>query len=90
MDSTSTTLLQIMDASGAINTARDVVKYTNEKTNQTSEAIDATRRAGEQKVQQAQQTIDSIKKASQAIEEVQGNISSLTSLSGATPTGTGK
>lgn len=81
-DSTSETLLQIKDASGAINGVRDVVSQMNEKIGQTTETINAIRQAGEQKVQLAQKTADSIQKATEAINEVQNNVSALTSLSG--------
>lgn len=81
-DSTSETLLQINDASGAINSVRNVVNQANEKINQTTETINVIRQAGEQKVQQVQKTADSIQKAGEAITAVQNNLSELTSLSG--------
>lgn len=81
-DSTSETLLQVKDASGAINGVRDFAAQANEKINQTTEMINSLRQAGEQKVAQVQKTADSIKKAGEAISEVQNNITNLTSLSG--------
>ncbi|MDD5376743.1 MAG: hypothetical protein PHH16_01365 [Candidatus Gracilibacteria bacterium] len=81
-DSTSDTLLQIKDASGAINGVRSVVDQLNQKTGQITETINTIRQTGEQKVEQVQKTADSIKKAGEAISEVQANLSTLTSLSG--------
>ncbi len=81
-DTTSDTLLQIKDASGAIGNVRDIVNQANEKINQTSQTISNLRQMGEEKVEQAQKTADSIKKAGEAIGEVQANITTLTSLSG--------
>lgn len=81
-DTTSDTLLQLKDASGAINNVRDIVNQANEKINQTSQTINNLRQMGEEKVEQAQKTADSIKKAGEAIGEVQANISTLTTLSG--------
>lgn len=80
-DYTSDTLLQIKDASGAINGVRGVVDQLNEKTGQMSNTINTIRQVGEQKVEQVQKTADSIKKAGEAITEVQGNITELTTLS---------
>ncbi|MDD2916232.1 MAG: hypothetical protein PHH70_00100 [Candidatus Gracilibacteria bacterium] len=95
VDSTSDTLLQIKDASGALNGVRGIVDQANEKINQTTETINTIRQVGEQKIEQVQKTADSIKKAGEAINEVQNNITNLTSLSGSTKgsgavTGTGK
>lgn len=81
-DSTSDTLLQIQDASGAINGVRGVVDRLNETLEQTNETINTIRQTGEQKVEEVQKTADSIKKAGEAINEVQSNITNLTSLSG--------
>ncbi|MDD5197537.1 MAG: hypothetical protein PHN60_01615 [Candidatus Gracilibacteria bacterium] len=94
-DSTSETLLQIRDASGAINNVRGIVDQANEKINKTTEMINTIRQTGEQKIGQVQKTAESIKKAGEAITEVQNNISNLTSLSGSIAesgviTGTGK
>ncbi len=94
-DSTSTTLLQINDASGAINGVRNIVNQANEKINQTTETINAIRQVGEQKVQQVQQTADSIQRAGEAITTVQNNLNALASLSGSVSasgatTGTGR
>lgn len=86
-DSTSDTLLQIKDASGAIGTARSIATQANETIQKTTETINAIRQVGEQKIQQVQKTAESIDKASQAIGEVQDNLSALTTLSGATATG---
>ena len=80
-DSTSETLLQIKDASWAINGVRDFANQANEKINQTSEMINGIRQTTEQKVQQAQKTADSIKRAGEAVSEVQNNLSSLASFS---------
>ncbi|MDD2891800.1 MAG: hypothetical protein PHQ95_02440 [Candidatus Gracilibacteria bacterium] len=95
VDSTSETLLQINDASGAVNSVRDIVDQANEKINQTTEMINTIRQTGEQTIQQVQKTADSIRKAGEAITEVQNNITSLVTLSGTTTesgttTGTGK
>jgi methyl-accepting chemotaxis protein len=83
-DSTSTTLLQIQDASGAINGVRGIVDQANEKINQTTQMVNGIRQVGEQKIEQVQKTADSIKKAGEAINEVQNNLNSLTTLSGST------
>lgn len=95
VDSTSETLLQINDASWAVNSVRDIVDQANEKINQTTEMINTIRQTGEQTIQQVQKTADSIRKAGEAITEVQNNITSLVTLSGTTTesgttTGTGK
>jgi len=82
VDSTSDTLLQINDASGAINGVRNFATQANEKINQTTEMINSIRQTGEQKIQQVQQTAESIRKAQEAINEVQNNIANLTSISG--------
>lgn len=81
LDTTSETLLQIKDASGAINNVRDIVNQANEKINQTAETINNIRQVGEQKVQQVQKTADSIQKAGAAISAVQDNLNALTSIS---------
>ncbi|EKD29990.1 MAG: hypothetical protein ACD_78C00197G0025 [uncultured bacterium (gcode 4)] len=81
-DSTSETLLQIKDASGAISNVRGIVNQANEKINKTTEMINTIRQTWEQKMEQVQKTTESIKKAGEAFAEVQNNISSLTSLSG--------
>lgn len=86
-DSTSDTLLQIKDASGAIGTARSIATQANETLQKTTETINTIRQVGEQKVQQVQKTAESIDKASQAIGEVQSNLSELTTLSGTSSTG---
>jgi len=82
VDSTSDTLLQINNASGAINGVRNFATQANEKINQTTEMINSIRQTGEQKIQQVQQTAESIRKAQEAINEVQNNIANLTSISG--------
>lgn len=87
-DSTSDTLLQIKDASGAIGTARSIATQANETLQKTTETINTIRQVGGQKIQQIQKTADSVQKASQAIGEVQDNLSELTTLSGASSTGT--
>lgn len=74
---------------------RDIVDQANEKINQTTDMINTIRQTGEQTIQQVQKTTDSIRKAGEAITEVQNNITSLVTLSGATTesgttTGTGK
>lgn len=81
-DSTSETLLQIKDASGAISSVRELANQASERIGKTTETIKTIRQTGEQKVQQVQKTADSIKKAGEAISEVQGNLTELTSLSG--------
>lgn len=86
-DSTSDTLLQIKDASGAIGTARSIATQANEAIGKTAETINTIREVGGQKIQQVQKTAESIDKASQALGEVQDNLSALTTLSGATSTG---
>lgn len=86
-DSTSDTLLQIKDASGAIGTARSIATQANETIQKTTETFNTIRQVGEQKVQQVQKTAESIDKASQAISEVQSNLSELTTLSWVTSTG---
>ncbi len=86
-DSTSDTLLQIKDASGAIGTARSIATQANEAIGKTAETINTIRQVGGQKIQQVQKTVESIDKASQALGEVQNNLSALTTLSGATATG---
>lgn len=85
-DSTSTTLLQIRDVSGAISNVRGIVNQVNETISQTNNTINAIRQTGEKKVQQAQKTADSLKKAGEAITEVQNNVSELTSFSGSSTT----
>jgi len=96
VDSTSDTLLQMKDASGAINHVRGIVQQANTVTEQTTETINNLRQATEQKVQQVQKTADSIRKASEAISAVQNNVSELTNFSGSISasgeikTGTGK
>jgi len=82
VDSTSDTLLQIKDASGAINGVRDIVQQANNAVDQTTQTINTIRQTGEQKVEQVQKTVDSVKKAGEAISEVQNNLSALTSISG--------
>lgn len=86
-DSTSDTLLQIKDASGAIDTARSIATQANDTIKKTTETINTIRQVGEQKVQQVQKTAESVQKAGQAISEIQDNISALTTLSGVTATG---
>jgi len=86
-DSTSDTLLQIKDASGAIGTARSIATQANDTLQKTTETINTIRQVGEQKVQQVQKTAESVQKAGQAISEVQDNISELTTLSWMTSTG---
>lgn len=81
-DSTSETLLQIKDASGAINSVRNAVNQANEKINQTTETINTIRQTGEKKVEQGKKVVDSIQKAGDAISEVQNNLNEFTSLSG--------
>lgn len=81
-DSTSETLLQIKDASGAISSVRELANQASERIGKTTETINTIRQTGEQKVQQVQKTADSIKKAGEAINEVQGNLNELTSFSG--------
>lgn len=81
-DTTSDTLLQIKDASGAIGGVRGIVDQANQQINETTAAINQIRQVGEEKVEQVQKTADSIKKAGEALSEVQSNITSLTTLSG--------
>ena len=81
-DSTSETLLQIQDASGAVNSVRDAVNQMNKKTEQISDTINTIRQVGEQKVEQVQKTVDSVRRVGSGIIEVQQNLSELKNLSG--------
>lgn len=74
-DTTSETLLQIKDASGIISSARDAV-------HKTVEGVETTKQMINQKVQQGERVVDSVKKTQESFTELQNNVSELTSFSG--------